>query len=231
VTVNDMQLLIDLAVDQSEAERQKSRPWTDYEDVFLKEQLGYLTDAEIGKKLGRTEIAVHLRWSRDLNLPSPSKDPGVVNAHEAARILNVDPHKTANWVDHGFIRGRLMAGGRKIRLIDRKDFEEWALNTDHWMYFNIHEVADPELKEKLLAKSKEWGDEWWPTTKVAEYHNVATGDVKRQIQDGRLKATQTRVSFGGRHKYKEMKWKLWFVLKSDAVKAVFVKRGPRKKVK
>ena len=226
---NNMQLLINLAVEKSEGERQKSRKWSAYEDAFLTENLGYMTDEEIGKKLGRTETAVHLRWSRDLQLPSPSKAPNVVNAHEAARILNVDSHKTAHWVDQGFIKGRLMAGGRKIRLIERSDFEKWALNTDHWMYFDINQVQDPDLKKKLIEKSEEWGDEWWSTVQVAKHHGVTTKDVTRLIRDGRIKGEQIRVSYGGRHE--RMSWRYWFVLKSEAVNAVFIKRGPRKKVK
>jgi len=227
MTTADLSLLIDLAVNQSESERNKARPWSPEDDAFLKENLGYLTDAEIGKALGRTAIAVHLHWSRDLQLPSPSKAPGVLTARDAARILNLDGHKIAHWVDKGFICGREMAGGRKIRLIEQEDFETWALNTDHWMYFDIQQVEDADLKKKLMEKAEEWGDEWWPTSQVARYHNVKTGDVKRYIKMGRLKATQIKYSYGGRHP--RLSWKYWFVLKSEAVKVKFVKRGPRKK--
>lgn len=196
--------------------RLKPSTWKPEEDAFLRANLGILTEAEMGKALGRTEIAVRLRWKRDLQLPSPSKAPGVLTAHQAARMLGVDGHKICHWVDKGFIPGRLMAGGRKIRLIDRKAFQEWILNTANWMYFDLRKVKDAELKRLLKRAEKRWGDQWWPTPKVARYHGVRTNDVKRYIKLGRIKATQIQYSYGGRHE--AMRWKLWFVLKSEATR-------------
>ncbi len=221
----NLDLLIDAAVKQSESQRGKSRQWSASDDAFLRNNLGKLTEAELAKKLGRTVTAVHLRWSRDLQLPAPSKAPGILTAHDVARALGVDAHKTCHWVDVGFIKGRQMAGGRKIRLINREDFEAWALEPMNWMYFDIQAVQDADLKLKLDEAVKAWGDEWWSTPQVAKYHKVTTGDVKRLIQDGRIKATQIMVSYGGRHP--NMSWKLWFVRKSEAVRVKFVKRGPR----
>jgi len=208
--------LIALAVKSAEGARVHSRKWTPGEDAFLTANLGKLTDAEIGKALGRTQIGVHLRWSRDLQLSSPSKAADVLTAHQAARMLGIDGHKIAHWVDQGFIPGRLMAGGRKIRLIYRKVFTAWVLDHDHWMYFDIAKVQDEELKKSLIEEAKLWGDEWWDTPRVAKHHKVHVGDVKRYIQHGRIKATQISYSYGGRHP--NPSWKLWFVLRSEATR-------------
>ena len=120
--------LINFVVSRSESARGRARRWTPAEDAFLRENLGKLTDAEIGQKLGRSAIGVHIRWDRELGLPGPSKAEDVLTAHKAAKLLGVDGHKTAGWVDMGLIPGRLMAGGRNIRLIDRTLFRRWVLN-------------------------------------------------------------------------------------------------------
>lgn len=206
--------LIDFAV--AGIQRQKAPNWGKEEEAFLSANLGILTDAQIGERLGRSEIGVHLHWIRDMQLPSPSKAPGVITAHKAARMLGIDSHKIAHWVDKGFIPGRQMAGGTKIRLIEREAFKQWVLNTANWMYFDIGKVQETELKRLLKDAAKRWGDEWWPTPKVAKYHGVGVGDVKRYIKMGRIKATQIRYSYGGRHP--DLGWKLWFVLKSEATR-------------
>lgn len=201
------------------------RTWTPAEDAFIREHLGWLTDAEMGEALGRTETAVHLRWNRDLQLPGPSKSPEVITALKAAELLGIDGHKVAHWVDAGLIRGRLMAGGRKIRLIQREDLRRWALNPMNWVYFDIRNVLDEELHHLLAMRAKRWNNEWWPTERVAQYHGVDTSDVKRYIRAQRILAFQPQVSLGGRHPLRG--WARWFVLKSEATRADlhFVKRG------
>lgn len=221
---SELDALINFAIRGAERERVHSRKWTAAEDQFLKDNLGKLTNKEMGRALGRSHLGVHLRWSRDLHLPAPSKAPGVLTAHQAARMLGIDAHKIAHWVDKGFIPGRMMAGGRKIRLINRQDFITWLLEPEHWIYFDIHQVKDAELKKQLKHAAKEWGDEWWATPKVAQYHGVITSDVKRYIKLGRIKATQIQHSLGGRHP--DQYWAYWFVLKSEATRVdlTFIRR-------
>ena len=216
MSTNSMNALIDYAVTGADRQRTGAREWRPEEEIFLKRNLGRLTDTEIGKALGRTAVAVHLRWDRDMQLPSPSKAPNVVTAHEAARMLGIDTHKICHWVDQGFIPGRLMAGGRKIRLIEREDFRKWVLDPQHWMYFDLNEVTDAELKKLLKDAAKAWGDEWWSTPKVAKYHGVNAKDVLRYIQHGRIQGIQIKYSYGGRHP--NLSWKYWFILKSEATR-------------
>lgn len=208
--------LINFVIDQAEGVRKKARKWTPTEEAFLKANLGRMTEVKIAKTLGRSKIAVHLHWKRDMQLPSPSKAPDVLTAHQAARMLGIDGHKVCHWIDQGFIPGREMAGGRKIRLIERKAFTEWVLDHDHWMYFDFARVKDQTLKRLLDEEAKRWGDEWWDTPRVAKHHKVHVGDVKRYIQHGRIKATQIKYSLGGRHP--QRRWSLWFMLKSEATR-------------
>lgn len=202
----------------------KQPVWTAEENQFLKDNLGHLTDAEIGKALGRTATGVHVHWSRDLHLKGPSKAADILTAHAAARVLSIDAHKIAYWVDVGFIKGRLMAGGRKIRLIKKKDFYHWALQVNNWIYFDITKVKDAELAHKIKIRAKRWGDEWWSTPKVAKHHGVTPKDVTRLIMHGKIKGTQPKWSLGGRHPH--LAWKYWFVKKSEATRAdlIFLRR-------
>ena len=192
-----------------------SRQWTAEEDEFLRQSLGYLTDAQMAEYLGRSANAVHLRWDRDLHLPGPSKAPDVYTAHQAARMLGIDGHKITAWVDWGVLPGRTMAGGRNIRLIDRVDFRRWVLNPMNWVYFDPKAVRDPELKRMLRKRAKRWGDEWWTTRQAADYHGIDTNDIKRYIKRGELPSFRLPVSLGGRHENR--KWSNHFVRKSDVL--------------
>src|SRR3989304_6585927 len=81
------------------------RLWSEADELFLAENLGRLTDKEIGDALGRSEVAVHLRWSRELRLPAPSKDPRYMTARGVARALGVDEHVATHWIDSGILPG------------------------------------------------------------------------------------------------------------------------------
>jgi hypothetical protein len=220
----DLSALVNYAVSTANAGRNRPPKWTAQEDTFICSHLGYLTDEQMGEALGRSAVAVHLRWDRDLALPGPSKAVDVVTAHQAARMLGIDGHKTAFWVDMGLLPGRIMAGGRNIRLIDRQTFRCWVLNPMNWPYFKIENVVDPELKHMLELRAARWGDEWWTTRQVADYHGVDPKDVERYIKKlGRLHSFHLPVSLGGRAH--DRGWSNHFVLRSEAIAVKFFKRG------
>lgn len=221
-----MNALLDRMTLQAKAEDLTVRRlWTEAEDAFIRENLGWMTDEEMGAALGRSAQAVHLRWDREMRLPGPSKAQDVITAHKAAAVLGIDAHKVVHWVDMGLIAGRIMAGGRVIRLIQRETFRRWVLNPMNWVYFDIHKVQDVELKRMIGKRAKRWGDEWWTTRQVADYHGVETGDVKRYIYLGRISSVRLPISLGGRAR--ERAWSNHFVLKSEATRADlrFVRRG------
>jgi hypothetical protein len=218
---------------ETETETVKGRTWTEEEDRFLRENIAIMTDAEIGEQLGRSENAVHLRWSRDLQLPSRSKHPDVITALQAARLLGIDGHKTAGWIDMGLLPGRLMPGRQTkfntIRLIDRIAFRRWVLNPMNWVYFDPKKVRDPELKRMCQKRAARWGDAWWTVRQVADYHGVNIKNVEQTIARGKLRSFQPPVALGGRHW--DRRWAFHFVLKSDAVAATFYTgKGSQKKI-
>lgn len=221
--MNSFLTLLDRLVFATMAEETTHRSWTEAEDQFLRDSLALMTDAEIGEQLGRSEVAVHIRWTRELHLPSRSKNLDVVTAQGAAQMLGIDAHKIAHWVDMGLIPGRLMPGARKIRLISRQAFRRWVLNPMNWVYFRIEKIQDQELKRMCKKRAVRWGDEWWTTRQVADYHGVDTGDVKRYIAAGTLPSFRLPVSLGGRHA--ERTWSNHLVLKSQALHVKFNTRG------
>lgn len=216
----DIDALVGQVVKRSEKvyPRVKARPWTLQEDQFLKDNLEYLSDAEIGVRIDRSEIAVHMRWTRELDLPARSKMPGVITGHQVAGILDVDEHAAPYWVRCGFLPGKIMPGG-EITLIKEKDLIKWAVNVNNWPYFDIEKVTDPHLYRLLQLKKERWGNEWWTTKEVANYCKVDVGDVKRYLRLGKLKGQHLKYSKGGR--YLDRKWSNWYVKKSDALKVVF----------
>lgn len=230
MNILSMNALVDRVLTHASAVEPISRPkqWSEQEDTFLRENLGWMTDAEIGETLGRSEVAVHLRWSRDLLLPSPSRNPDVITAHQAAMMLGIDGHKIAHWVDMGLIPGRLMAGGRKIRLIRRVALMMWVFSPKNWMYFDIENVTDPKLKRMLKLRAKRWGDAWWSAREVADFHGVDTREILRYVKLGRIHSFRLPVSLGGRHE--DRKWSNHFFLRSEAVNLQFCKgKGCAKK--
>lgn len=211
--------MIDFAVKGAQQVRAKPPKWTPAEDAFLAGNLGFMTEAEIGRALGRSVQAVHIRWSRELDLGAPSKDPNYISANRAADVLGVDAHKLTGWVDMGLIPARIMAGSVGYRLIDRQAFRRWVLNPMNWPYFDPARVRDPELKRMLKKRAKRWGDEWWSTRQVADYHGVTVQDVKRYIAMGRVESYRLPYSLSGRHR--DRAWSNHFILKSLAIKMKF----------
>lgn len=216
-----------LAATPIETDRRPSLPWMQSEDDFLRQNLGVLPESEIAAALGRTVIAVQLRWKRDLRLPAPSKDPRFLTARQIAKILAVDEHKPGHWIDDGLLPGRAMPSDaehiRLIRLVDRKVFYRWVANPRNWIWFDIDQVADPSLHSFLQRRRQRWGDEWWTTSQVAAYHGVEVNDVKRYIRLGKLHGVQV-PNYAGRHP--SPGWARWRVLRSEATRPGFVfKKG------
>lgn len=200
-------------------EKAKAPKWSAEEDEFLRLALGYMSEENIALELGRTVTAIHIHWKRDMHLRAPSKAEDVITAQGAADALGIDPHKTEYWVDAGLIPGRLLAAPRKIRLIKRVTFMRWACAPRNWVYFDPKKVQDPHLKRLLKLEARRWGDEWWTTRQVADYHKVDTKFVASYITKGWLPALQPEFTIGGRN-FKNA-WRFWFVLKSEAIRPDF----------
>jgi len=202
-------------------QRQSPARWTTAEDDYLRNHLGYETDDQMAAALGRTAVAVHLRWERDLNLPAPSKHPDFLTGQQAAQLAGLDQHQVVHWCDVGLIPHRLMAGSRKMRLIRRVTFFRWIVNPENWIYFDWRKIPDEHLKRLCALKAARWGDQWWTARQVADFHGVDTKDVQRLAKRGELPARHAETSLCGRHK--EPAWLNWFFKRTDALAVRFLK--------
>jgi hypothetical protein len=208
--------------------------WTEPEDEFLRQNLGWLAEDEMAGRLGRTPVAVHLRWKRDLRLPAPSKAPDILTANQVAEGLGVDLHIVAHWIDSGLLPGRRLPNNRVMRVVRRADLRRWLVQPEHWLYFDPeridrgpHRRAGDFYDEDFWRSARRlaglahahWGDEWWRARQVADHHGVTASDVQRFIRSGRIAAVQVR-NLSGRHA--DPHWAPWFVRRSEATRADLV---------
>jgi hypothetical protein len=184
----------------------KAPNWTLEEERFLRSNLGILPEAEIARRLGRSETGVHLHWKRDMKLPAPSKHPDALTGHQVAVALDVDVHAAMKLIDRSILPGRRLPGDRGIRSVNRRTFVRWALNPRNWIYFDPRHVRDPHLRRLLEIRLAQWDDEWWTPGQVARYHGVDIRAVNAAVRKGRLPA---------------VKWGNWWILRSDALRARF----------
>jgi len=209
------------------AQKVSRRPprWTPEEEDFVRRNLGRLSDEEIGQALGRTAVAVNIHWKRDLHLTAPSKHPDFLTAHKAAELLGIEKRKVAYWCEAGLIPHQLV-NGRRMHIIPRVSFERWVVTPENWIYFDWPKISDPRLRRLCKLRAERWGDEWWTTVQVAEYHRVGTKTITQQISRGTLPAVQCQASRGGRARSPIRGWTYWYVRKSVAVSAkVYQGRG------
>jgi hypothetical protein len=182
--------LLDEALFIGDLARTGARHWTDEEDAFLRAHLGYLSDEEIGQALGRTALAVHLRWTRDLGLPAPSKTPGLLTREAVARLLHIDSHAVTRWTREGLLRARPLPGSRGIHVVTELAVLRFVTNPRNWIYFQPERVTDPHLRRLLDRQKERWADEWWTPQQVADYHGVHHTHVNDKIRRGELPAVK-----------------------------------------
>lgn len=206
--------------------------WTEAEEEYLRASLGQLSEAEIAAQLGRSVSGVHIHWKRELRLPAPSKDPRRLTSNQVAEGMGVDSHVAIGWFDSALFFGRRLPSEDQTRVVERVEFLRWLLEPASWIYFNprrvgqhpTHRAGDifdaefwAEARRQLDDARRAWGDEWWTTRRVADYHRIDTSDVKRHIQLGRLHGVQTENRSGrGPH---QPYWRLWFIRRSEAITA------------
>lgn len=195
--------------------RQRQPPWTDEESQFVIDNYQHMSNAEIGSYLDRSATAVKLHVRRKLRLPARSKNPEYITSYQMGEELGIDPHKTWHWVDCGMIKRADIPQAPTIRIVKRTDYLRWAINKQHWIYFDIRGVKNRKLRKFLKHLAGKWGDEWWTTRQAADYWNVDPKDIERYIKSNRLFGVQPEHSLGGR--VYNRTWSNWFVRRSDVL--------------
>jgi hypothetical protein len=208
--------------------------WTPAEDAFLRAQLGLLPEAEIGRAIGRTVVAVQNRWKRDLHLVAPRRNPNWLTLEAFARGLGADQKTMAKLADRGKISVRrlpqvIATNGRGlIRVIDRKEALAWIANPMHWIYFKPERVgmfrkqgqrrmARPDVvfwrgaRAAVDALRKTWGDSWLTPTQTANLVGLPFGNHSRRSCGGLNKAIRAGI-------LPAVRWGNWWILRSKALK-------------
>ena len=178
--------------------------WTQEEEDFVRIHLGWLSEEEIARRLGRSVNAVHIHWEREMRLPAPTRGDWLP-LNQVAVALGVPCAKTVSkWVEKfKLLPARSLALERKVTAVHRQDLKRFAVNPHNWLYFDPARVTDPHLKLLVDHQRQRWHDEWWSVGQVAAYHGVSVSAVNNNIRKGLIKA----VDYGN-----------WWVLRSEATR-------------
>lgn len=196
----------------------ESPKWSQAEDELLESCLGILAERDIAELLGRSPLAVRLRWKRDLALPAPSKHPDYITANQIANGIGSDVHAVMALIDRGILKGHTLPMVRTIRLVHRTTLLCFLTNPMNWAYFHPERVglAPPDRRRgknydvafwaharRLVLKRKAlWKDAWWRIGEVARFRGVSTVAINKAIRESKLPATA---------------WGNWWVLRSHAM--------------
>ncbi len=181
--------------------------WTETEELFLAENIGFLSEADLAAALGRSLAAIKIRRYRHLEVAGPSVNDAFMSAHRVAEALGVDGHTAVKVVDRGILP-TWRYSRREMRLIRRVTFLRWATNPLHWCYFgrsvrDTSRLGDAHLRRLIERRQRRWNDEWWSIGEVAAFHNVDHTDVNRYAHAGKIRG----VKFGN-----------WWFLRSEATR-------------
>ncbi|MBK9497462.1 MAG: hypothetical protein IPO08_23650 [Xanthomonadales bacterium] len=194
----------------------KSPAWSAADDEFLRVNLTKFSDADLARLLGRTEIAVHLRWKRELDIPARSKQPDLISANQIAEGLAVDVHAVCHWVRLGLLTAQRLPGITEMLMIRRVTLLRFVVNWRNWIYFEPRRINRGSHRSKYkydqdfwdhvrrlaLRARRAWKDAWWTPGQVAAYHGVCLAVVNNAVHDGRLPNA--------------VKWGNWRILRSVA---------------
>lgn len=192
------------ATKQTRTQSPAAVAWTREEEEFVRTHLGWLSEEEIARRLGRSVNAVHIHWEREMRLPAPTRGDWLP-LNQVAIALGIPCAKTVSkWVEKfKLLPARSLALERKVTAIHRQDLKRFAVNPRNWLYFNPARVTDPYLKALVDRQRQRWHDEWWSIGQVAAYHGVSISAVNNNIRKGLIKA----VDYGN-----------WWVLRSEATR-------------
>ena len=116
--------------------------WTDEEEEYLRQNLGWLSEQQMADHLGRTVEGIHIHWEREMRLPAPTRHPDWLPCNQVAIALGIPCVKTiTGWIEKfKFLPGRPLPANRKIVVVHREDLIRFAVNPKNWLYFKTERV-------------------------------------------------------------------------------------------
>lgn len=218
---NDLDLLIDEAALHglvSAPESSYANRWQPEEDEFVRRNWGWLHIDEIARHLGRSANAVDIHRDRYLadEIPATTRRGDWLTAQEVGRRLGTSCVKTiTRLISEGLLPARMAPLDRAIYLVSYDAMIRFAANPENWIYFKPHRVRDAKLRRFIHLRQQRWNDEWWTPGQVAAYHGVSVSAASNQIYQRCLPAKR---------------WGNWWVKRSDAINARFVRGKGSKSV-
>lgn len=223
--IDQMQTLIDHLVFTADTIHtpQRTRVWNEKEILFLSENMGYLTEAEIGAILGRPAMGVKLKRER-IGLQATTKTPGWLSATQVRYKLGMnDSRPIAGWVRKGLLKGHILGSPRKICMVNELSLRQFVINPMNWPWFDLDKVEDPHYRRLLELQKERWSDEWLTARQAREICGLEASHINHYIRLGRLFSVHT-YNKDGRENEKGC-WANYKVLRSQIENLHIWKRG------
>ena len=201
--------------------KERSRRWSEKEDIYVRENHGRLSETAMAAYLGRSLQSVHIHITRELHLCAPSKDPRILTAEHVAMGLGLDGKSVHRLIDLGLMPGRRLPGNDVCRVVDRIAFLRWLCVPAHWIYFKTDRVGAMRARGKrggmtdvydfefwedareIVAKARStWNDEWLTPGQAAHLLGLR----------GRTRPLNVAIHLGA---IKATRWGNWRILRSD----------------
>jgi hypothetical protein len=184
--------------------------WSRAEEQFVRDHIGYYSEAEIAAILGRTPVALKVRRQKTrISWPALSRRPDILTATAVARALGVDVHNVLLLHRRGLLPNSWRVSKKGFCLIRKITLYYWAVNPMHWPYFirSVHQpdrFGDPHLRRLIIRQRDRWADDWWTPGQVAAHCGVRHQDVNRYIRAGKITGC--------------IKWGNWWIPRSQATR-------------
>lgn len=176
------------------------RAWTAAET----DQLRALVDAgqsdrQIGRTLGRTPVAVHVRRTR-LGI-SAKASPAVLSARDIADVLGLGCSKTvAHWISRGWLAAQKAGNARKVLWrVQWEDLTDFLEQPGSWMMWDPARVTDDGLRS-WATELRQDQPRWLMPSEVARQCGVVRTIPNMWIHRGWLPA---------------VRWANWWVWSDD----------------
>jgi len=181
----DAKIALMLAL-STKAETQRPMPWSLDDIDFVRKNIGFLSDEDIGVHLGRSTIAVKIKRTR-LALGSATRREDWFTSRSAADALGMPcSKKIVEFMEKGLLVGYSAPLDCTIHQIHVSDLKRFACQPNNWVYFDPTNVRHPEIRRLVLRQMARWNDEWWESSRVARYHGLKESDISRYMKIGRI---------------------------------------------
>lgn len=188
------------------------RAWTSEELDYLRRASGILSMEAIARHLGRTLLAVKVKSTR-LGTAVPSKHPDYYTANQVAKLLGLDVHKVAGWMDAGVLPGEFApTRERLVRRVRRMTFLLWLVKPETWIYVKPERIRAPHLRRLVLLAKSRWGDEWLNMGQAGDLIGCDPRSLTNRCRQRTLPGVRA-CYLGGRNP--DPAWNYWYIRRSD----------------